>query len=367
MIVVGAGIVGCAIAREAADAGMHVLVVSDQTPGHGTTATGMGHIVVMDDNESELALSLLSRRLWESLREPQKNEFSQCGTLWVATNDGEATVLGVKASRLREAGIECDLIEAQDITRIEPNLHKRLAGALRVPSDAVVYAPNVARYLLNSPCAIGSILFRKGKVVSVDRGRVDLSDSTVLRASHTVIAAGVASRALIPELKLIPRKGHLAITERYPGLIQHQIMEVGYAASAHGATQSVAFNVQPRPTGQILIGSSRQPGVATRESDASVVSSMLQRAASFIEKLNALRVLRIWTGLRPGTHDGAPYIGAWPNIEGCWIATGHEGLGITTALGTATLLLDQLLGRPPTLDPSPYLPSRLIAANEMTA
>ena len=55
------------------------------------------------------------------------------------------------------------------------------------------------------------------------------------------------------------RKGHLVITDRYAQLVHHQLLELGYADSAHGdADSSVAFNVQPRPTGQILIGSSRQ-------------------------------------------------------------------------------------------------------------
>ena len=63
---------------------------------------------------------------------------------------------------------------------------------------------------------------------------------------------------LFPSLAVRPRKGHLAITDRYPGFVRHQLVELGYLKSAHGAAnESVAFNVQPRATGQVLIGSSR--------------------------------------------------------------------------------------------------------------
>lgn len=360
MIVVGAGIIGCAIAREAALAGMRVLVVGEQPPGHGATSAGMGHLVVMDNDDNELALSLMSRQQWEALRQPPKHEFAPCGTLWVATDAADVKALEKKAARMRAAGVACDLIAQRDIARLEPNLRSGLAGALRVPGDAVVYAPAVSRYLLQAPTATGAITFQRAQVVAVDRGIVTLSDGGELAAQNIVVAAGTASSGLIPALQLIPRKGHLAITERYPGLISHQVMEVGYAASAHGTAESVAFNVQPRPTGQILIGSSRQPGVVTRESDSDILARMLARAVSFIEQLNALRVLRVWTGVRPGTHDGAPYIGPWPLLERCWVATGHEGLGITTALATATLLLNQVLGRPSRIDTTPYLPARLL-------
>ena len=64
---------------------------------------------------------------------------------------------------------------------------------------------------------------------------------------------------LTPGLAIRPRKGHLVITDRHPGFVTHQLLELGYLKSAHGSdAASVAFNVQPRATGQLLIGSSRQ-------------------------------------------------------------------------------------------------------------
>ena len=80
-----------------------------------------------------------------------------------------------------------------------------------------------------------------------------------LRADVIVNAAGAAAASLTPQLPVIPRKGHLVITERYPGFCRHQVAELGYLASAHVMTsESVACNVQPRSTGQVIVGSSRE-------------------------------------------------------------------------------------------------------------
>ena len=154
-----------------------------------------------------------------------------------------------------------------------------------------------------------------------------------------------------------PRKGHLVITDRYPGFVRHQLVELGYLKSAHShATESVAFNVQPRRTGQVLIGSSREYEQTGSEINDSLLRRMLERAARFMPGLGGLNILRIWTGFRAATPDKLPLIGLLR--PGVYLATGHEGLGITTSLGTARILADQILRRQPAIPVAPYLPGR---------
>jgi glycine/D-amino acid oxidase-like deaminating enzyme len=139
------------------------------------------------------------------------------------------------------------------------------------------------------------------------------------------------------------------------------LLELGYADSAHGSDgSSVAFNVQPRPTGQILIGSSREFDASDRGVSMPMLQRMLERAFAFLPALRQLQAIRVWTGLRPATPDGRPYLGAVPQRDGVFVAAGHEGLGVTTALGSARLLLDLLLQRPPALDPAPFAPARAL-------
>jgi len=89
---------------------------------------------------------------------------------------------------------------------------------------------------------------------------------------------------------------------------------------------------------------------------------MVQRACAFMPGLGDLTAVRTWTGFRPATPDKLPLIGQWPDTPGLWIAAGHEGLGITTSLGTAAILADLISRREPAIDPSPYVPDRGVAA-----
>jgi glycine/D-amino acid oxidase-like deaminating enzyme len=194
-----------------------------------------------------------------------------------------------------------------------------------------------------------------------------LTDGTEISAEIIVNAAGAWAADLTPGLEIKKRKGHLVITDRYPGFVRHQLVELGYMKSAHSVSgDSVAFNVQPRRTGQILIGSSRQYGAEHKEVDSSMLARMLQRAQEFMPGLAQMSTVRAWTGFRAATPDKLPLIGPWAGgstgdttgDKSIFLATGHEGLGITTSLATARILADQITGTKPEIPIEPYLPSR---------
>jgi glycine/D-amino acid oxidase-like deaminating enzyme len=190
-------------------------------------------------------------------------------------------------------------------------------------------------------------------------GGVLLADGTRISAGRSVSATGPWSPALTPGLPVRKRKGHLVITDRYRGFVHHQIVELGYLKSAHSTGKdSVAFNIQPRKTGQMLIGSSRQFDVDDAAEDQPILERMLKRAIEYLPTLGKLSSIRVWTGHRAATPDKLPLIGPSVGSDRIWLATGHEGLGITTSLGTGRLLADMLLGRPPEIPAAPYAPAR---------
>jgi glycine/D-amino acid oxidase-like deaminating enzyme len=215
--------------------------------------------------------------------------------------------------------------------------------------------------LLESARATGCLEVRCGvAVTALDAdGGVSLADGTRVSAGVAVNAAGPWSPALSPGLPVRKRKGHLVITDRYPGYAHHQIVELGYLKSAHAvAADSVAFNLQPRKTGQLLIGSSRQFDADGPEINAAILGRMLRRACEYLPDFGRLSAIRAWTGHRAATPDKLPLIGPAPGNDRVWLATGHEGLGITTALATGRLFADQLLRRTPAIPCEPYLPAR---------
>jgi glycine/D-amino acid oxidase-like deaminating enzyme len=363
VIVVGAGIVGAACAEALAEAGARVSVLESAFPGGGATAAAMGHLVVMDDSEAQFALTAWSRRLWSERASdlPTDCEDEGCGTLWVAASEEEMGRVRAKAAFYAGRGEAVEVLDAAGLREAEPHLRRDLAGALLVPDDRVVYPPNAARFLLERARGRGAELREGVHVDGVGPRRVR-RDGAWQEADLVLVAAGAGSTRLLPGLPVVPRKGHLVITDRYPGLLRHQVVELGYVTSAHTlGAESVAFNVQPRRTGQLLVGSSRELVGWDASINGPLRARMLRRASSYLPALSRLHVTRTWIGFRPATADHLPLIGAWE--PGLWVAAGHEGLGITTSLGTGQLLADLVLGRTPPLDPAPFDPRRDMPAD----
>jgi len=265
------------------------------------------------------------------------------------------------------AGVRAEVLDARALAEAEPQLRAGLAGGLLVPDDAVLYPPCAAQFLLQRAQAHGAEvctgaameLAKVGQALPPANTGIHLRDGEFLSAGIVVNATGAWAPELTPGIEVRKRKGHLAITDRYPGFVRHQLVELGYHKSAHSTlADSVAFNAQPRHTGQVLIGSSRQYNAPQPGVETPVLSRMLRRAQEYLPGLADLLVIRCWTGFRAATPDKLPLIGPVAGNHRLYLATGHEGLGITTSLATGKLVLDQILGRPSAIPREPYLPGR---------
>lgn len=361
VIIVGAGIVGAACAYQLSQEKLQVLVVDAEGIGTGATAAGMGHLVAMDDSEAQFRLTRYSQILWHEMAEqlPKTVEYEACGTIWVAADDDEMAEVHRKYRYYQERGTRCEILDEKALRQAEPSLSSALPGGLLVAADAVIYPPCAATFFCERAEALGAEFLLGKRATSIGNGKVSLEDGTTLNAKTVVNAAGEAAQSLTPQLPIRPRKGHLVITDRYPGTIRHQLVELGYLKSAHSTIgDSVAFNVQPRITGQILIGSSRQYQAIDKAVEPQIMQRMLQRAIQYLPVLETLSAIRVWTGFRAATPDKLPLIGPRSEDPSVFIAAGHEGLGITTSLGTAQLVADSLLGRASQIPIGPYLPAR---------
>jgi D-hydroxyproline dehydrogenase subunit beta len=360
VVVIGAGIVGAACAHFLVREGLRVAVLEKGVVGGGATAAAMGHLVAMDDSPAQLALTKLSLQLWkEVLHElPASAEYRQPGTLWIADSEAEMTEVRRKYEVYSSAGLACEILDGAALAEAEPEL-RRLFGALRVSGDGVIYPPAATQFLLQGVAGQGTLL-TDCSVASIDGSTVRLGDGTRISAGHIVNAAGCWATELTPEISMRRRKGHLVLTDRYPGFLRHQVVELGYLQSAHSVmTDSVAFNVQPRATGQVLIGSSRQYSDESPAIDEGVVRRIIERACEYMPGIAKLSVLQAWTGFRAATPDKLPLIGPSQSNPKVLLATGHEGLGITASMATGLLITDMILQRGSPIAREPYLPSRV--------
>jgi D-hydroxyproline dehydrogenase subunit beta len=360
--IVGAGIIGAACARECALNGMSVVVLERDAIASGATGAAMGHIVVMDDSPAQLSLTKYSQQLWAELAPhlPRDVEYNRCGTIWLARDGHELNIARQKHSAYTTAGIPARLLDPQSLAAAEPNLAPNLAGGLLVPNDAIISPANAAKFFLNQAMSVGASLRTGHAVTAIGRAHIHLDNGSVIAAQKIINASNISAPHLMPGLPIRGRKGHLALTAAYPNFARHQLVELGYFTSAHSTTDdSIAFNVQPRANGQLVIGSSRQYGSENSAVEPHIIAAIFARAQLYMPRLPSLTITREWTGFRGATPDKLPLIGAHPGDPTLYCAAGHEGLGITTSLATARLLVDDFLGRQSAIDPAPYSPARL--------
>ena len=360
----GGGILGAACAREYLRQGLSVAVIERGAVGAGATAAAMGHLLCVDGegaaDQHEYQLSHRSMQLWQAWLDESRDhveaaEHQRCGTLWIAADEEEMQAASRKRAWLQAQGHAAALLDARQLAQAEPLLRTGLLGALRVPDDSRVYPPRVAARWL------GGAQLIHGDVTHIDSQGLQLADGRRLWGALTVLCGGLSSQRFLPPGCLLPKKGQLAITQRQARAVQHQLVELGYLKNAHRTdVDTVSFNVQPRPGGQLLIGSSRQLNRDDDTLDMGMLSRMLDHATGFMPALKDMSLLRCWSGIRPASADGQPLIGAHPTLPRVWTACGHEGLGITTSLASAELLVHLSLGQQPLLDPRPYAPQRFI-------
>ena len=124
IVIIGAGIVGAACAMECARGGLKVMVLDRGPIAGGTTAAGMGHIVVMDDSEAQFALTAFSRSLWQQLvpELPKDVEFDPSGTLWVAADDEEMIAVKRKSQFYSQRGVRVETLDSAGLEKAEPSL-----------------------------------------------------------------------------------------------------------------------------------------------------------------------------------------------------------------------------------------------------
>src|SRR5262249_54531880 len=158
-----------------------------------------------------------SQRLWHELARqlPSDVEYLPCGSLWVAADDEEMAEVHRKKRLYDSVRVRAEVLDAKQLAEAEPNLRPGLAGALRLPDDAVVYPPCAARYLLERSHAV----IRRETAAGFSGSGIKLQSGGWIEAGYTVNAIG----AWATGVQVRKRKGHLVITDRYPGLVSHQL------------------------------------------------------------------------------------------------------------------------------------------------
>lgn len=359
VVIIGGGIVGAACAYYLCAAGLEVHLVERHFPASGTSRACDGLILLWDKSGAELELGRASAALWAELAEslPLDFEYARTGTVLLAGSQAGLTAARERVAAMKAAGVRGEVLDGPGLTCLEPNLAPDLAGGAFFPDDAQVDPRRATLALLAAAQPQGLTLHTHSEVVAIQRAGDGRVSRVVTRAGDIatetlVCAAGVwtndVARLVGIETPIRPRKGHILVTAKVPGLIRHPLLEGGYAATVQSASEGleVAFVAEMTRSGTLLLGSSRQFVGFDRSVSLPVVQALADRAARFLPALarNRVKVIRSYAGLRPWSPDQRPLIGPVEAVPGLYLAAGHEGAGIGLAPVTGRLIADWITG-----------------------
>jgi glycine/D-amino acid oxidase-like deaminating enzyme len=370
VVVIGGGIVGAACAYYLCASGLEVHLVERRFPASGTSRACDGLILLWDKTPgAELALGQASAALWTELTEALDADFEYArnGTILLAEGDEGLVAGGSKAEAMRAVGVRAEVLDRSGLRSLEPNLAPNLAGGVFFPDDAQVDARRATLTLLSAAQQEGLTLHANTEVIAIRRTasrdrRVNevVTNAGEIATSTIVCAAGVWSNDVARlagiELPIRPRKGHILVTARVPGLIRHPLLEGGYVSTVQSAAEDlpwptwrsqggqVALVAEMTAGGTLLLGSSRQFAGFDRSVSLAVLQAIATRAIRFLPSLAKVGVIRSYAGLRPWSPDHLPLIGPLAAIPGFYLATGHEGAGIGLAPITGRLIADWIVG-----------------------
>ncbi|MGA7148858.1 MAG: FAD-dependent oxidoreductase, partial [Microbacterium sp.] len=337
ILVIGAGIVGAAAARELARSGHQVTVVERSAAASGTSGRGEGNVLVSDKAPGpELELSRLSRRLWPQLSRDLRDElpsvfpsieFEPKGGLVVSTTDVGAGPLEKFAGAQRDVGVRAEVLDRAAVREMEPYLTERFTMAVHYPDDAQIQPVIATEALLASARLAGAkvrtstqvrggVFDADGRITGVRVSGPEVD--AVIEADHVLVAAGPwsaeVSDALRAPIPVRPRRGMVLVTTRMPHRIHRKVYDADYvgAVGSSAADLQTSSVVESTAAGTVLIGSSREQVGFRDDFRARIVAELARKAIGLFPFLADASVMRTYTGFRPYMPDHLPIIGEDP-------------------------------------------------------
>jgi glycine oxidase len=347
VIVVGGGIIGLTLSIALNKRGVRVLVVERGEPGREASyaAAGMLADCPVEIPAALQPLAAASARMYpEFVHELQdesgmKVDLRDHGTLWFAPPEYISERIGF--------GGENQL--PVPVAELEPALAEMNGPAIYLkersvdPRALVTAALKTAKHRgvdISSGTTVTDVLFSDGRVTGVSTDKTHYSAPCVVNCAGAW--AGSLSTHRFPTR---PVKGQMLAV----ACTRHDILR-------HVIRASEVYLV-PRSDGRILIGSTLEKAGYDKRTDADTIRRMHETATRMVPAIGQARILEAWAGLRPGTPDDLPILGA-TSTPGYFVATGHFRDGILLTPVTAHVMAQVITGVQPDYDISAFSPAR---------
>jgi len=350
IVIIGAGLIGLAIAFELATRGASVRVLDARAPGKAASWAGAGMLApyteaLVSRSFEELCVRSLALypRFVEGVRAAGGVDarLRLNGVLEAAYDDAQERRLRAHAEALAARGVAARFLERDETRFMEPALGPGVRGAAYSAAEGSVDNRRLGRALQAACSALGVRIDAPGGDVALEadaRRVLGVQTRAGFAAAQTVINAagawagivdGVPAHVRVP---VTPVKGQMLALAMPRGLVRR----VTWVPGAY---------LVPRDDGRLLIGATVENAGFDVRVTAAGTRALLDAALAALPVLGDLAVAETWAGLRPGTPDGLPYIGATA-LTGYVVATGHYRNGILLAPATARGVADLVEGRP---------------------
>jgi glycine oxidase len=351
IVVIGAGVIGCAVAYELARRGAAVELVDERPPGLGATQASAGILApYLEARETSplLALTTRSLELYDEFVTAVRTdsgvsfEYQRSGTIDVALDPAELNRLTKTAEVVAARGIHAELLDAAAARRHEPSLTEDVVGALLIPVHGYVAAGDFTRALTQAAAHHGARVVEPGRVwrIATSKSHVVVeTDRGTHRAHAVVVAAGCWSGGIQIEnvsaaLPVRPVRG--------------QLLHLAWnGPPLRRVTWGARCYLVPWDNGTLLVGATVEEAGFDQRATVAGVRDLLEAACDLIPRAWTASFAGVRVGLRPGTPDDLPVIGRSGRDARVVYATGHYRNGVLLAPLTARIVAETLLDKPP--------------------
>ena len=365
--VVGGGVIGAACARAAAQRGLQVTLYAPGPDPAAASAASAGLLAAQIESADQrlLPLAVRGRDLYQDLDASLKDTtgleigFQPVGIATFAFDDAHTEALFALVAEQRQAGLRCDWLERADLDERWPGVAPEARGALYAPEDGCLDPAALTRALLADARRLGvrvsqdpveRVMIANGRAMGVVAG-----GTTSTPAAQIVIAAGAWS----PGLQGLPRP--LPVEP-----VRGQILAIDWPAGFPAAVFYHGHGYMLRRGSEAILGSTMERvGFEARTTEAGL-TEIRRSTVRLCPAIARSPVRRSWAGLRPVTPDGLPILGADPDVNGLWYATGHGRNGILLAGITGEVIGDLLATGATDIDISQLSVTRF-ATDQLTA
>jgi glycine oxidase len=369
VLVIGAGIIGNAVAWRLARAGVDVTLVERGRAGQEASWAAAGMIAPQAEAEGPgpfLRLCVEAKQVFEATLpeliaeggiDPEYDAGS--GVLYLAFNEKDRAELAARAGWQRGAGLEVEEISGERARAITPEVSPQVISALYLPNENRVENRQLTQAFVVAALKAGAKLMEDSRVDAIEtRGGkfagLRLQGGELIEADAAVNAAGSWASLIrgseADNVRLHPVRGQIVCFQARPHLVGPSIFSLrGYAV--------------PRRDGRVLAGSTREMARYSKDVTLEGMESIVHAARDMLPTLGAMRFREAWAGLRPATADFLPVLGPSPNVPGLYYATGHFRSGILLAAITGRAMAAIVTGGKPETDLGPFSASRFNSAS----